>query len=275
MIQMRHFEEEYFSTFRAWQPLRGRLLLSKKSATRRNLVRMSSMHVSANREASGKSSSLPWKEGALPSWVYVLGVPTWVIGVDRKILFLNPLAEALLEITQEEACGRPCCDVIRGHRQDEMVCGPNCLVVALRNQKLPVAPVTMRLGRGQRIGLEEHCVKVIYIPVDGAQGGGPCLVCCALDFDRPRRLERYMLKVARRSRLARRLNQQRPHSLSIREREVLQLLADDHNLKEIARTLYISHSTVRNHVRNLIAKLGAHSIQEAIAMFLLGSELST
>ncbi|MCP4094240.1 MAG: helix-turn-helix transcriptional regulator [Planctomycetes bacterium] len=59
--------------------------------------------------------------------------------------------------------------------------------------------------------------------------------------------------------------------LSKRELEILELLANDCTLRTIARRLFISHSTVRNHVRNLLAKNGAHSIQEAIAMYLLSS----
>jgi DNA-binding NarL/FixJ family response regulator len=43
--------------------------------------------------------------------------------------------------------------------------------------------------------------------------------------------------------------------LSDREREVLALLADGHSNPAIAKRLYLSPKTIRNHVSNIIAKL--------------------
>ena len=53
--------------------------------------------------------------------------------------------------------------------------------------------------------------------------------------------------------------------LSPREREVLRLLADGRPTDEIARTLFISHSTARNHIQHILHKLHAHSRLEAVA----------
>jgi DNA-binding CsgD family transcriptional regulator len=54
--------------------------------------------------------------------------------------------------------------------------------------------------------------------------------------------------------------------LSPREREVLDLLAAGTSTQEMADQLYLSTHTIRNHVRNLSAKLGAHSKLEAVAI---------
>ena len=51
-----------------------------------------------------------------------------------------------------------------------------------------------------------------------------------------------------------------------RELEVLGLLADGLVTREIADRLFISVNTARNHVQRLIAKLGAHSRLEAVAI---------
>lgn len=45
--------------------------------------------------------------------------------------------------------------------------------------------------------------------------------------------------------------------LSSREREILELLANGLNNREIAATLYISPHTVKNHVSSIYRKLGA------------------
>jgi DNA-binding CsgD family transcriptional regulator len=49
-----------------------------------------------------------------------------------------------------------------------------------------------------------------------------------------------------------------------REREILQLLADGLTNEEIASRLVISRRTQRNHVANILRKLGAHSQLQAV-----------
>jgi DNA-binding NarL/FixJ family response regulator len=53
-------------------------------------------------------------------------------------------------------------------------------------------------------------------------------------------------------------------ALTVREREVLRLMADGLDNGEVAERLGIRYGTVRSHVRNLIAKLNAHSKMEAV-----------
>ena len=56
------------------------------------------------------------------------------------------------------------------------------------------------------------------------------------------------------------------NALSLREREVLALLAEGASNKEIARTLALSIHTVKFHVAALTEKLGARSRGEAVAI---------
>jgi len=53
--------------------------------------------------------------------------------------------------------------------------------------------------------------------------------------------------------------------LTRREREVLRLLADGLSNEEIGKQLYISHETVRTHVRKAMAKLDADTRTQAVA----------
>lgn len=53
--------------------------------------------------------------------------------------------------------------------------------------------------------------------------------------------------------------------LSVREREVLALLARGLSNKELARELSVSENTVKTHLANLYAKLGARRRTEALA----------
>jgi DNA-binding NarL/FixJ family response regulator len=53
--------------------------------------------------------------------------------------------------------------------------------------------------------------------------------------------------------------------LTLRQLEVLQLLADGVTARSIASKLGLAETTVRNHIRAVLARLGAHSQLEAVA----------
>jgi two-component system NarL family response regulator len=55
-----------------------------------------------------------------------------------------------------------------------------------------------------------------------------------------------------------------PPKLTEREMEVLKLVARGMNNRDIAKELFISENTVKNHVRNILEKLQIHSRMEAV-----------
>jgi two-component system NarL family response regulator len=52
--------------------------------------------------------------------------------------------------------------------------------------------------------------------------------------------------------------------LTEREMEVLRLVAQALNNRDIAARLFISENTVKNHIRNILEKLHLHSRMEAV-----------
>ena len=62
----------------------------------------------------------------------------------------------------------------------------------------------------------------------------------------------------------RELTASRKPTLTGREIEVLQLVAQGYTSREIGEQLFISENTVKNHVRNILDKLGLHSRNEAV-----------
>lgn len=52
--------------------------------------------------------------------------------------------------------------------------------------------------------------------------------------------------------------------LTERELEVLKLVARGLNNRDIAKELFISENTVKNHIRNILEKLQLHSRMEAV-----------
>ncbi len=57
----------------------------------------------------------------------------------------------------------------------------------------------------------------------------------------------------------------RPLGLSLRETEVMTLIAAGHSNGEIAAKLVLAEKTVKNHVNRIYAKLGAQSRAAAIS----------
>jgi len=60
------------------------------------------------------------------------------------------------------------------------------------------------------------------------------------------------------------LLQARRPTLTGRELEVLELVARGHTSRSIGELLFISENTVKNHIRNILDKLGLHSRNEAV-----------
>jgi DNA-binding CsgD family transcriptional regulator len=57
------------------------------------------------------------------------------------------------------------------------------------------------------------------------------------------------------------------HGLSVREAEVMGLIASGQTNGEIAARLFLAEKTVKNHVRRIYAKLGVASRTAAIALW--------
>lgn len=61
--------------------------------------------------------------------------------------------------------------------------------------------------------------------------------------------------------------------LTNREREVFELLVQDKTTKEIAGLLFISEKTVRNHISNVMQKLGVKGRSQAVVELVRLGEL--
>lgn len=59
----------------------------------------------------------------------------------------------------------------------------------------------------------------------------------------------------------------RPLGLSLREAEIMSLIAEGHSNGEIAARLVVAEKTVKNHVNRIYAKLGADSRTAAIGLW--------
>ena len=62
--------------------------------------------------------------------------------------------------------------------------------------------------------------------------------------------------------------------LTKREKEIFDLLVKNKNTKDISNDLYISEKTVRNHVSNVMQKLGVKGRAQAVVELIRLKEIS-
>jgi DNA-binding CsgD family transcriptional regulator len=207
----------------------------------------------------------------VPPWVQGLGLAVWISGPGRKIVYINDRAADLLGGEVSELLGRPCYEVIGGRDgSGETFCSTRCPVFLDASGGRELEPIHLLLDGGAP---RERWVQVLPICVRGPGFSGPWLVHCVLTEDKAHRLETYLTKVATRTQPREpEAGTASQFALTGREEEILHLLADDETLQAIATELGLSYATVRNHVQHILAKLGVHSIMEAVAYYLLAKD---
>lgn len=203
---------------------------------------------------------------------YYIGVPVTVLLVDPQPFFCECLAGALGgavvgwtgdEMEAAELAERERPDVVlteleltagSGFSLAKRVGASTRVVVLTRRDEGDVLLDAVEAGvhgvLGHATGIARLRVLLDEPP------GGESWVC---DPARLRRtLQRAHARATRRDRSDGRLER-----LTVREREVLQLLARGLARGAIAEALYLSEHTVRTHLGNILKKLGVHSQAEA------------
>lgn len=219
-------------------------------------------------------SALP-DSAIVPTWVRKMGVATWVSDRDGLVIYMNQRAENLLGKEPGAAVGHPCHEMIGGQNPENgLRCEHNCKITRMIREGEEVEPYTLRINSDEG---EEHWLQLLVIPYTNREGSNR-IAHCAFRIDRTHIIQSYLDRVAARTPVNADRNFNLEESrLSKREREVLELLAEDQNLYEIAEQLNVSYYTVRNHVQHILGKMGVHSTLEAVALFLLsqsqGSDL--
>lgn len=189
------------------------------------------------------------------------------IGADQTIVFWNAASEALTGVPARHALGRCCHEILNG--QDLLgrpLCRGGCSLGALRQGGPPPASLPMRITHADGRTVQLH-VGTMLMPA--AQGEHWDVV--------------HVMRRGRGQRSASLLDSPVPPpdpcpkgttnvehdpaacQLTVREREVLRLLAEGSCADAMARRLNISITTVRNHIQRLLAKLNVHSRLEAVA----------
>ena len=188
------------------------------------------------------------------------GDAVFVVGTDGRIALWNKAAEATLGYAAADVVGRPCCDVLAAvDDHGNRLCCRSCHVLTLVGMKEPVRSFDMRTRTrsGRPIWL-----NVSILVIEGADSGSRLTVHLARDVTASKEL---LALVHERLAPPPNGNGVPEHVLTRREVEVLRLMASGAGTRKVAEALHVSTATERNHVQNVLAKLGVHSRLEAVA----------
>jgi len=202
-------------------------------------------------------------------WVAMLGAPVWIVDPHGKISYINERAEALLERPASACLGQPCHAIIAGTDVSGCrFCTAPCPIHSIARLRREIEPIKLWLmGSGRR----RRCIQVLHFALTAPDGTEPWLVHCALDQDRAHRAEQFLTRIASRTAKAWGKSETlQTSALTRREKQLVELLAEDNSLHQIAAKLHLSYATVRNHVQSILHKLDSHSILEAVACYLIG-----
>jgi PAS domain S-box-containing protein len=197
----------------------------------------------------------------------------FVVDEELRIQFWNSAAEEITGFDKGVTLGQKCYQILQGRdEKSRLICKAYCHVAekALKSEPVSNYDIRTRTNKGDRRWLN---MSVITSKL-GGNGEKKMIVHLFRDVTQKKDGEmffRRIVEIAQRYRIIPFEpgdSKDQDHcidKLTLREREVLTLLARGLSTQEIAEALFISMSTVRNHVQNIFDKLGVHSRPEAIA----------
>jgi PAS domain S-box-containing protein len=185
---------------------------------------------------------------------------------DLRVVGWNDAAARLLGYSADEALGRPCHELLAwSDRCGDAVCGPDCpaACTGAADEIVETREVIGRSASGRTLWLN---ATTIVPPLELRQ---ECrLIHLIREVALPPELERLVVERLSGWSLAGAGRDPRLASLTPREAEVLDLLAEGMDGPTIAEKLFVSPATVRNHVQHILRKLDVHSRLEAVSLLL-------
>jgi PAS domain S-box-containing protein len=194
---------------------------------------------------------------------------------DQRIIRWNKGAEKILKYSATEVLNRECYKVVAGRiHPDKIWCSEKCRVQNCVSSGGQLEDFDLLTQTAQR--------EPVWVNVSTAfasNGGQPLTVHFFRDITREKKagqaIETFLSSLGisgvGRDKLqdapvaARTSSVDLPLNLSVRELEVLTLLAEGLSTKGLAERLNISHFTARNHIQNILVKLDLHSKAQAVS----------
>lgn len=189
---------------------------------------------------------------------------------DGLVAAWNESATELFGVSADDAIGKACAEVLHGVDECGRMCSEHCTIRRMAASHQPLRNYDIRVQNG---GKDIWC-NISVLIVDGAKHVNPFTVHIARPVDLQKRFEMLMRDfVVRETNLpavnvneiiAAKNTPTNFTELSPRETEILRMLARGETTAGIAKELFISRTTVNNHVQRILKKLSAHSRLEAV-----------
>lgn len=197
--------------------------------------------------------------------------PAYVLDQEGMIVSWNPAAAEIFGLEEHDVLGKPCHATLQGVDECGTQCGRECNILSRANAHHPVRNYDIQVTAKDKkqwcnvsiVILDDSSSKHAYTlhiirPIDVQKR----LEMVMKDFvaDHPTALPTPISGIKRRISTA----PSREVDLTRREIEVLKYLAQGATTVEIATALFVSKSTVNNHIQHILKKLSAHTRLEAI-----------
>lgn len=181
-----------------------------------------------------------------------------------EILFCNSAAETILEASAEQVVGQQCREFFNGRDSNgNQLCQWPCpLKMSLsRGDLIQHFEMATRTRTGKPLWIDVSCVA---LPTENSQP--PTVVHLFRDVTAAHQLEVLVRQQLAQTQLTMSEKTVSPiGELTRRELQVVTLMRTGATTAAIAEQLFISKTTVRNHIQNIFSKLKVHSRLEAVA----------
>jgi PAS domain S-box-containing protein len=210
------------------------------------------------------------KIGDIRKLVKGTGDPAFAIDSNGLIVAWNDAAIELFGVSESEAIGKYCSEIVQGADECGRDCSKDCTIQQQARAHQPLQSYDIRV---KAHGRSKWC-NVSVLMVEGTRGAGRYTIHIVRPADIQKRFE-----ILVRDFVVSETNLPAVHvgeilsakrtptnftELSKRETEILQYLAKGESSTKIAAKLFISRTTVNNHVQHILQKLGAHTRLEAV-----------
>lgn len=194
----------------------------------------------------------------------------FAIDPNGLIAAWNKAATELFGIKEEKALGSSCSEILHGVDECGRSCDEDCTIRRQARNHQPLKSYDIQV---QAKGKRQWC-NISVLIVDENQSIAPYTIHIARPADLQKRFEMLMRDFVVNETSLPMVNvgeilsaKRTPTSvteLSKREIEILRFLAKGVSTKKIADQLFISPTTVNNHIQHILKKLDAHNRLEAV-----------
>lgn len=194
----------------------------------------------------------------------------FVIAPDGLIAAWNKAAAELFGISEIDAVGNFCSEILRGVDECGRACGEYCAIRQRARNRQPLKNYDIHVETN---GKRQWC-NVSVLIVDEDRTNAPYTIHIARPADLRKKFEGLLrdFVISETSLPSINVNEiliskKTPTAmtdLTKRELEILERLAKGATTGDIAAELFISRSTINNHIQHILKKLDAHSRLEAV-----------